>query len=41
MLDEENDELMEKTHRVILLCMGNEVFHEVAEEDTTTKLWLR
>ena len=41
MLDEENDELMEKSHRVILLCIGNEVLHEVAEEDTTAKLWLR
>ncbi|KAL6322910.1 hypothetical protein AAG906_021815 [Vitis piasezkii] len=39
--DEENDELMEKAHSVILLCLGNEVFHEVVEEDTTTKLWLR
>ena len=38
---EENDELMEKAHSVILLCLGNEVFREVAKKDTTAKLWLR
>ena len=41
MSDEENDELMEKAHSAILLCLGNEVFHEVVKEDTTAKLWLR
>ena len=39
--NEENDELMEKSHNAILLCLGNEVLREVVEEDTTTKLWLR
>ena len=38
MFDEENDELKEKAHSVILLCLGNEVFHEVVKEDTTAKL---
>ena len=41
MSDEENDELMEKTHSVILLCLGNEVLREVAKKDMTAKLWLR
>ena len=41
MSDEENDELMEKAHSVILLCLGNEVLHEVVEEDMAAKLWLR
>ena len=41
MSNEEDDELMEKAHSVILLCKGNEVFHEVVEEDTVAKLWLR
>ncbi|KAL6321549.1 hypothetical protein AAG906_021744 [Vitis piasezkii] len=41
MSDEEKDELMEKAHSVILLCLGNEVLREVAKKDTTTKLWLR
>ena len=36
-----DDELMEKAHRAILLCLGSEVLHEVVEEDTTTKLWLK
>ena len=30
MSDEENDELMEKAHSAILLCLGNEVFREIA-----------
>ena len=30
---------MEKVHNVILLYLGNEVLHEVVEEDTTGKLW--
>ena len=34
MSNEEDDELMEKAHSVILLFKGNEVFHEVVEEDT-------
>ena len=38
MFDEENDELKEKAHSVILLCLGNKVFHEVVKEDTTAKL---
>ena len=41
MSDEENDELMEKAHSAILLCLGNEVLHEVVEEDMAAKLWLR
>nr|CAN60994.1 hypothetical protein VITISV_036935 [Vitis vinifera] len=36
-----DDELMEKAHSAILLCLGNEVLREVVEEDTTTKLWLK
>ena len=38
MSNEENDELMEKAHGTTLLHLGNEVLHEVVEEDTTTKL---
>ena len=38
MSNEENDELMEKAHGATLLHLGNEVLHEVVEEDTTTKL---
>ena len=41
MFDEENDELMEKAHSAILLCLGNEVLCEIIEEDTTAKLWLK
>ena len=41
MFDEENDELMEKAHSTILLCLGNGVLREVAEKYTATKLWLR
>ena len=41
MSDEETDELMEKAHSVILLCLGNEVLCEVAKKDTTAKLWLK
>ena len=38
MYDEEKDELKEKTHSAILLCLGNKVFREAEKEDTTTKL---
>ena len=38
MFDEKNDKLMEKAYSVILLCLSNEVLHEIAEEDTATKL---
>ena len=38
MSNEENDELMEKAHGATLLHLGNEVLHEVVEEDMTTKL---
>ena len=41
MYDEEKDELKEKTHSAILLCLGNEVFCEVVEKDMAAKLWLR
>ena len=41
MSDEENDELMEKAHSAILLCLSNKVLCKVAEEDTAVKLWLR
>ena len=41
MYNEENDELMEKAHSTILLCLGNEVLHEVAKENMATKLWLK
>lgn len=40
MFDEENDELMEKMHNVIMLCLDNEVLSEVAKDDTIVKLWL-
>ena len=32
---------MEKVYNVILLCLSNEVFREVVEEDTIVKLWLK
>ena len=41
MFDEENDELMEKAHSAILLCLGNEVLCEIIEKDMTAKLWLK
>ena len=41
MYNEENDELMEKAHSTILLCLGNEVLREVAKENMATKLWLK
>ena len=40
MFDEKNDKLMEKAYGVILLRLSNEMLHEIAEEDTATKLWL-
>ena len=41
MFDEKNDEPMEKAHSAILLCLGNKVLREIAEEDITAKLWLK
>ena len=41
MSDEENDELMEKTHSAILLRLGNEVLREITNEDIVAKLWLK
>ena len=41
MFDKENDELMDKTHSPILLCLGEEVLCEIVEEDTIAKLWLK
>ncbi|TYJ13994.1 hypothetical protein E1A91_A10G088000v1 [Gossypium mustelinum] len=39
--EEQNDEILEKEHSVILLCLGNEILLEVAEENMTLGLWLR
>ena len=36
--NEGKDELIEKAPSVILLCLGHEVFHEVAGEDVVAKL---
>ena len=41
MSDEENDELMEKTHSAILLRLGNEVLREITNDDIVAKLWLK
>ena len=41
MSDEENDELVDKTHSPILLCLGDEVLYEIVEDDTIAKLWLK
>ena len=38
MFDEEKDELMDKAHSAILLCLSNDVLSEVVKKDTTTKL---
>ncbi|KAG4179010.1 hypothetical protein ERO13_A10G080032v2 [Gossypium hirsutum] len=39
--EEQKDEILEKEHSVILLCLGNEILLEVAEENMTLGLWLR
>ena len=41
MFDKENDELMDKAHSAILLCLSNDVLCEVVKKDTTTKLQLK
>jgi hypothetical protein len=39
--EDEKEEILEKAHSVIQLCLNNEVLREVVEEDTTTNLWLK
>ena len=39
--DDQKDELMEKAHSAILLCLGDEVLREVADVSTAPALWLR
>jgi transposase InsO family protein len=39
--EEEKEEIMEKAHSAIQLCLSNEVLREVVEEDTASKLWLK
>lgn len=36
-----NDEIMDKAHITLLLCLGDEVLREVSEEDSAAKLWLK
>jgi hypothetical protein len=38
---DENEEILEKAHSAIQLCLSNEVLREVVEEDTAAKLWLK
>ena len=40
LLHREKDEIMEKAHNALLLCLSDEALREVSKEDTTTKLWL-
>lgn len=35
------NELMEKAHIVLLLCLVNKVLCDIAKEDPTTNLWLK
>jgi hypothetical protein len=39
--EEDKEEIMEKAHSAIQLCLSNEVLHKVVKEDTTSKLWLK
>ncbi|KAG4125010.1 hypothetical protein ERO13_D10G071484v2, partial [Gossypium hirsutum] len=41
LLKEQKDEILDKEHSVILLCLGNEVLREVAEKTMTSGLWLQ
>jgi hypothetical protein len=35
------EEIMEKAHSAIQLCLSNEVLRKVVEENTASKLWLK
>ena len=37
----DKNELIRRGHNVILLCLGNEVVHEVIEDNIIVKLWLK
>ncbi|KAE8702282.1 hypothetical protein F3Y22_tig00110483pilonHSYRG00048 [Hibiscus syriacus] len=39
--EEQKDDMLEKAHSAILLCLGDKVLREVAEETTASGLWLR
>ena len=41
MPEDEKEELEIKAHGVIQLCLANKILREVANEDTTTSLWLK
>lgn len=39
--EEQKDDMLERAHSAILLCLGDEVLREVADEKTASGLWLR
>jgi hypothetical protein len=39
--EDKKEEILEKTHSAIQLCLNNEVLCKVVEEDTAAKLWLK
>jgi hypothetical protein len=39
--EDEKEEILEKAHSTIQLCLSNEVLREVVEEDTVANLWLK
>jgi len=39
--EDEKENILEKVHSAIHLCLNNEVLHEVVEEDIVANLWLK